>query len=102
MDIKFYIPEDEFIPIAFRLKADGKDVLYCKVDNKFAFDFTVYDTTEEKAKEIVDEIVRKMCYQSCDHDAEWRVTNKEVIEAYTIFDTTTCTIRVSFYTKDSY
>lgn len=104
MDIKFYIPSDETVPTQLRLLANGKIVNYHKVRDKFAYDFTVYHATEEESKEIVDEIVRKMCYQSYDHGAEWRVTNKEVIETFVISDnyTLSCTIRVSFYIKDSY
>lgn len=104
MDIKFYIPSDETIPTKLRLLANGKIVNYNKVHDKFAYDFTVYHATEEASKEIVDEIVRRMCHQSYDHGAEWRVTNKEVIETFVIGDnyTLSCTIRVSFYIKDSY
>lgn len=103
MNIKFYIPSDEIIPTRLRLKANGKDVYYNKVHDKFAYDFTVYSATEEESKEIVDEIVRKMCYQSYDHGAEWRVTNKEVIDIYTFKDhAISCTIRAYFYIKDSY
>lgn len=98
MDIKFYVPKDEIIPTQLRLEVDGKIVVYNRVSDKFAYDFEVYHATREEAEEIVNQIVRKMCYQSYDHGAEWRVINKEILyHSYASY-----TIRVHFRIKDCY
>ena len=100
MDIKFYIPKDESIPTRLRLKVDGADVYYERVDSCFAYDFTLCGKAKENATAIVDEIVRKMCNQSYDHGAMWRETNREVIEEAAL-DWECTIIRVHFRVRDA-
>ena len=101
MKIEFYIPKDQTIPTRLRLKVDGLDVYYDKVDDAFAYDFTLWGKARENGTAIVDEIVRRLCNQSYDHGSEWRETKREVIEEG-VMDWEPIVIRVYFRVKDIY
>lgn len=103
MKIEFYIPKDETIPTQFRLKVDGMDVYYEKVDGEFAYDFTLFGKAKETATEIVDRIVSIMCNQSYDHGAEWReIKTKRMILYSPVEEWDHLIIRVYFRIKDAY
>lgn len=76
MKIYFYIPKDETIPTQLRVKVDGTiDVYYNRLPDAFGFEFRFFKhqgVTLEMAKEITDEIVSRMIFQSYDHGAQWR------------------------------
>jgi hypothetical protein len=103
MEIKFYIPKDETIPIQLRLKVDGMDVYYEKVEGEFAYDFTLFDKAKKKSTEIIDRIVSIMCNQSYDHGSEWReIKAKRSIVYSPVEEWDHMIIRVYFRVKDSY
>ena len=101
MKIEFYIPKDQTIPTQLRLKVDGLDVYYDKVNDAFTYDFTLWGQARKNGTAIVDEIVRRLCNESYDHGAEWRETKREVIEEG-VEDWEPIVIRVYFRVKDSY
>lgn len=88
------------IPTQLCLSVDGTKVYYKRLTESFGYDFTIYDS-EERAMQIVTEIVSVMESQSYDHGSEWRHTNIEIIskdrEVYE-----PCVVRVYFRIKDSY
>jgi hypothetical protein len=101
MKIEFYIPTNEKIPTRLRLLVDGMHVYYNRVEDDFAYDFTLWGKARDNATDIVNELVRILCSQSFDHGAEWRETKREVIEEG-VMDWEATTIRVFFRIKDSY
>lgn len=102
MKIDFYIPKNELIPTALRLKIDGTyDVFYKRLPDKFAYTFTFFKSqgvTEEMARAMAEEIISKMVDQSYDHGQQWRAT---WIWEYGQ-DDYTFTITMEFRIKDTY
>jgi len=76
MKIEFFIPENETIPTALRLKVDDTyDVFYERLSDKFAYAFTFFKlqgVTENIARLITEAIINRMASQSYDHGAQWR------------------------------
>ena len=101
MKIEFYIPKDETIPTQLRLKVDGMDVYYEKVDGEFAYDFTLFGKAKAKPTEIIDQIVSVMCNQSYDHGSEWRESRRKVLHS-PVEEWDHLIIRVYFRIKDAY
>ncbi len=98
--IKFYIPEVEKIPTKLRLKVNGKDVFYERVNGKFAYDFSFFDHELNEAMNITKEIAIIMCDQSYDHGASWKIISIEEVkqeERYCIG----YIIRVNFRMRDA-
>lgn len=60
--ITFYIPSDQIIPTDLRLKVGSVHILYERIP--FGYKFTVYKSDDEKAKQIVDEVIRQMIIDS--------------------------------------
>lgn len=95
MKIEFYIPEDEMIPTALRVKVeDTIDVYYSRLPDAFGWKFEFFKfqgVTLEMAIAIVDEIVTRMVSQSYDHGAQWRecgareIVNDEFKLCVTVF-----------------
>lgn len=80
-NIKFYIPEDQTIPTRLRLKKDKVHIYYQRLNNKFGYEFELYEIDDkEQGEEIVKEIADIMCVQSYDHGQEWRTVNIECVE----------------------
>ena len=88
------------IPTQLCLSVDDTKVYYKRLNESFGYDFTIYDS-EERAMQIVTEIVSVMESQSYDHGAEWLHTNIEIIskdrEVYE-----PCVVRAHFRIRDSY
>lgn len=78
-EIKFYIPEDKTIPTDLRLYVDDVYVKYKTIDGGFAFHVLLDD--EEKAMEIVSEIVQQMIreHDESQHGVSWRTVSLEVV-----------------------
>lgn len=96
MNIRFYIPKDQIIPTNLRLKADNVDVFYERLGDGLGYEFEVFTTDTDLAKNIVDTIADLMCSQSYDHGAEWRVTYTKMIpQDYSIV------VQVRFRVRDA-
>lgn len=88
------------IPTQLCLKVDDAKVFYKRLSESFGYEFEIYDS-DEKAMQIVKEIVSIMESQSYDHGSEWRHTKIEIISKdREIFEP--CVVRVYFRIKDSY
>lgn len=102
MNVEFYIPKSQRIPTELRLKVDGKQVTYRRLQDAFGYDFCFYSgETVEEAMDITKELAEIMCAQSYDHGSEWRIVSMEPVqqcERYKIGET----IRVLFRVRDSY
>ena len=103
MKIKFYIPDDERIPAALRLKVDDSiDVYYKRDSANFAYTFSflpvIQNVNLDIATAIVDEIVSTMVSQSYDHGAQWRERGVREIKN----DEYELSITVYFRLRDSY
>lgn len=83
MKIEFYIPKDTKIPTDLRLMVDDKyQVIYKRVPNLFAYKFDIYSIKchdKSLAESIIDNIVKKMIYQSVDHGSEWRDVDRQLV-----------------------
>ncbi len=80
MNIKFL--QDNKIPLVLALDVDGTRVYYeHKIDDLFVF--TVDCATEEKAMEIVKEVIQaiKSEHEEPNHGVTWRTTSLEVTDA---------------------
>ena len=86
MKIKFYIPESQVIPTQLRLTVDDK--------------YNFYGEAKEHYREIMDEIVRKMIWQSHDHDARWCEIGREIVSDSNEW-WKELTIKVSFRVRDA-
>ena len=77
-EIKFYIPKDETIPTDLKLYVDDVYVKYERIDGGFRF---VLLDDEEKAMEVVNEIVQKMIreHDESQHSVSWRTVSLEVV-----------------------
>lgn len=102
MKIEFFIPENETIPTALRLKVDDTyDVFYKRLPDKFAYAFTFFkspDMTENMARLITEAIIDRMVDQSYDHGQQWRADWIWEWEQ----DEYTYTVTMGFRIKDSY
>lgn len=78
-DIRFYIPEDETIPTDLILYVDNVYVVYKRIKGGFRFCISLDD--EEKAMEVVKEIVQqmKLDHDEPKHGVSWRTVSLEVI-----------------------
>ncbi|MFR1687979.1 MAG: hypothetical protein ACLSVX_12455 [Massilimicrobiota timonensis] len=101
MNIEFYIPKYEEIPTSLRLKVDGKQVDYNRVEDMFAYDFHFYEQTEEESLKISEEIAIVMCNQSYDHGQSWRVTDIAIVQQEDRYAVGVI-VRVKFRIRDSY
>lgn len=77
--IKFYIPEYETIPTDLRLFVNDVYVTYKRIPGGFAFRVLLDD--EDKAMEIVKEIVQQIKFEhdESQHGVSWRTISLEVI-----------------------
>lgn len=102
MKIEFFIPENETIPTALRLKVnDTYDVFYKRLPDKFAYAFTFFKSegmTEERARLITEAIIDRMVDQSYDHGQQWRADWVWEWKQ----DEYTYTVTMGFRIKDSY
>lgn len=102
-EIKFYIPEDQIIPTKLRLKKDKVHIYYTRLNNKFGYEFELYELdSEEQGEEIVKETANIMCNQSYDHGQEWRVVSIDCIEFNDENWRKSGKWQVEFRIKDSY
>ncbi len=78
-NIRFYIPESETIPTILRLYVDDVYVTYERIPG--GFDFHVLTLDEDKALEIVKEIVQqiKWDHDEPSHGISWRTISLEVV-----------------------
>ena len=76
--IQFYIPKDETIPTDLRLYVGDVYVEYDRIEGGFRFLVLLDD--EEKAMEVVNEIVQKMImeHDESSHGVSWRTVSLEV------------------------
>ena len=102
MNVEFYIPKYQRIPTELRLKVDGKQVIYCRLQDAFGYNFYFYNgETVEEAMYIAKELADIMCWQSYDHGSQWCITSMEPVQQndrYKIGEI----IRVLFRVRDSY
>ena len=100
--IEFYVPDDEPIPLIFRLMVDGKQVHYeeIKADEpeRIAYKFYVYNDDIDEGMEIVKDIVRKMEWQSEEFGQSWRLVDLVFMEGGLTYNGYIATFRV----RDSY
>ena len=81
--ISFYKPSDELIPTDLWLLVGSVKVKYERIFHGFKFE--VYESDDEKANGIVNEIVRQMLidHDESQHGVSWRtVSLKEVQSAW--------------------
>lgn len=99
--IKQIINNSQIVQTGLAIEVDGIHVDYCRIHDKFAYKFTIYETIDSNLIEAtIDQVVSAMCDQSYDHGAEWRETGVRE----TSFDPWTgeYTVIVYFRIKDSY
>ena len=102
-NIKFYIPEDQIIPTKFRLKKDKVHIYYERLNDKFGYEFELYEIDDkEQGENIVEEIANMMCSQSYNHGQEWRIINIECVEFNDNSWGKSGKWQVEFRIKDSY
>lgn len=79
-DIRFYIPENESIPTALRLKVDDVDVTYRKIDSG-GFEFVIDVDSDEKAMDIGNRIIEimKSEHDESQHGVSWRTVSVSLI-----------------------
>lgn len=88
------------IPTQLCLKVDNTRVFYKRLTESFGYEFKIHDS-DEKAMQIIKEIVSIMESQSYDHGSEWRHTKIETISKdREIYEP--CVVHVYFRIKDSY
>ncbi len=75
MDIRFHIPKDQIIPTDLILKADDVMAKYCRIKGGFIFD--VYTGDAEKARDIVQAVVRQMIvdHDESQHGVTWETVS---------------------------
>lgn len=102
-NIEFYIPEDQIIPTKLRLKKDKVHIYYERLNDKFGYEFELYEIDDkEQGENIVEEIANMMCSQSYNHGQEWRIINIECVEFNDYSWGKSGKWQVEFRIKDSY
>ena len=101
MKIEFYVPKGETIPTDLRLKVDGNQIEYKRVKNGFLFETLIDD--EEKALEIVREIVKqiKREHDEPEHGISWRTVSLSVVPQEERYKIGTW-VRWEYRVRDSY
>lgn len=100
--IKQILNPDEVVQTRLAVDVNGVRVDYKREEDfSYLFSFFLDDNmTPEECKDIIDEIVQTMEYQSYDHGAEWRERYRQMDfsekERYG-----TCTCRVYFRVRDA-
>lgn len=88
------------IPTQLCLKVDDTKVFYKRLTEIFGYEFKI-DAGDEKAMQIVKEIVSIMESQSYDHGLKWQHMKIEIISKdREIYEP--CVVRVYFILKDNY
>ena len=79
--ISFHIPHGELIPTDLWLTVGSVKVRYERIFHGFKFE--VYESDAEKAKGIVDEIVRQMLidHDESEHGVSWRTVSLEEVQS---------------------
>ena len=79
--IRFWLPSDQRIPTDFWLIVGETKVHYERISHGFKFE--VYETDAEKAKSIVDEIVKQMLidHDESEHGVSWRTVSLEEVQS---------------------
>ncbi len=102
-NIEFYIPKDQIIPTKLRLKKDKVHIYYERLNDKFGYEFELYEIDDkEQGENIVEEIANMMCSQSYNHGQEWRIINIECVEFNDNSWGKSGKWQVEFRIKDSY
>ena len=101
MKIEFYVPKGETIPTDLRLKVDGNQITYGRVKNGFLFKTLIDD--EEKALEIVYEIVKRIEieHDESEHGVSWRTVSLSVVPQEERYKIGTW-VRWEYRVRDSY
>lgn len=101
MKIEFYTPKGETIPTDLRLKVDGDQIKYERVKNGFLFKTLIDD--EEKAFEIVHEIVKQIEieHDESEHGVSWRTVSLSVVPQEERYKIGTW-VRWEYRVRDSY
>lgn len=105
-DCNFYIPSYQTIPTELRLRGEGVDVYYHHLPDVFGYEFSVYHPGAKEApaaapdRELVEDIAHKMCSQSYDHGASWRIRGVQLVHAAE-FLTDCNTFHVLFRVRDA-
>lgn len=86
MNIKFL--QDNKIPLVLALDVDGTRVYYNRKTGSCSFEFIVEFATEEKAMEIVKEVIQviKSEHEEPHHGVTWRTVSLEVTEVSERYD----------------
>lgn len=84
MNIKFF--QDDKVPLRLILDVDGQRVYYEKQGGSIVF--KMYSISEEKAMEIVQEVVKVIEFEQGEpeHGVTWRTVSLEVTEANEMCD----------------
>jgi hypothetical protein len=105
-DIIFYIPSDQTIPTDLRLKTEDAHIYYERLPETFGYKFRIYHPgaqevpSVQKDRELVEDIAHRMCAQSYDHGASWRI--RGIILINIAEDLTSCnTFHVLFRIRDA-
>ena len=102
-NMEFYIPEGKIIPTKLRLKKDKVHIYYKELDDKFGYEFKLYEIdSKEQGENIVKDIANIMCNQSYDYGSEWRIVNIECIKFNDNYWSKSGKWQVTFRIKDSY
>jgi len=103
MKIEFYIPKGETIPTDLMLKVDGHQIKYEyeRFKNEFLFETLIDD--EEKALEIVSEIVKqiKREHDEPEHGISWRTVSLSIVPQEERYKIGTW-VRWKYRIRDSY
>ena len=99
--IRFYIPKGETIPTDLRLYVNDVYVGYRRIHGGFRFSISLDD--EEKAMDVVKEIVQKMKleHDESQHGVSWRTVSLEVIQQEERYKTGTI-VEWKYRVRDSY
>lgn len=101
MNINFFIPKDNKIPINLALKVDDIHVNYKKINNGFEFDVFIKD--KDKALDIVKTITSQIKSEQdeSEHGVSWRDVSYEV-KSEDSFGTGLVVIEWKYRIRDSY
>jgi hypothetical protein len=77
--IQFWIPSDQHVPTDFWLIVENTKVRYEKIKNGFQFE--IYESNQEKANEIVCEIITQILidHDETQHGVSWRTVSIEEV-----------------------